>query len=326
MKRREFITLLGGAAAAWPFAGRAQQGVPVVGYLYSGAPETSAHLLAAFRQGLNETGFAEGRNLGIEYRWANNQADVLPELAADLVRRRVAVIASPGTLAATRAAMAATRTIPIIFRTGADPVSAGLVASLARPGGNITGVNSLSGALGAKRLGLLQELVPKAERFAVLVNPLDPGSEPFIKDVQAAAHAMGRQVEFFNAADKAEIDTAFASLVQKRSDALLVSADGLFNNRRVQIVSLAARHALPANYPVLAFAEVGGLMSYGASERDQFRLAGVYTGRILKGEKPADIPVLRAAKLELVINAQTAKMLGFEVPPMLLARADEVIE
>jgi putative tryptophan/tyrosine transport system substrate-binding protein len=327
MRRREFITLLGGAVAAWPLAARAQQrAMPVIGYLYAGAPESSVHRVAAFRRGLGETGYVEGQNVTIEYRWANNQPNLLPDLAADLVRRRVAVIVSPSTLAAAHAAKAATTTIPIVFRTGVDPVSVGLVASLARPGGNITGVNSLSQELGAKRLGLLRDLVPKAERFAVLVNPNDLSAEASIKDIKSAVLALGREVEFYSANTKDEIDTAFASLVQKRSDALLVGAHGLFNNRRVQIVSLAARHAVPAMYAVPEFADIGGLISYGASERDQFRLAGIYTGRVLKGEKPADMPVLRATKLELVIHLQTAKMLGLEVPPTLLAQADEVIE
>jgi putative ABC transport system substrate-binding protein len=300
--------------------------MPVIGYLYSGAPETSSHLVAAFRKGLSEAGYVEGQNVALEYRWANNQPDRLPELAADLVRRRVAVIVSPGTLAATHAAKAATTTIPIVFRSGADPVSAGLVASIARPGGNVTGVNSLSLELGTKRLGLLRDLVPKAERFAVLVNPSDLSTEPLVRDMKSAVPALGRDVEFYTADTKGEIDAAFASIAQKRSDALLVAANGLFNNRRVQIVSLAARHAVPAMYAVPEFADVGGLMSYGASERDQFRLTGVYAGRVLKGEKPAGMPVLRATKLELVINLQTAKMLGIDVPPTLLAQADEVIE
>jgi ABC-type uncharacterized transport system substrate-binding protein len=326
MRRREFIAALGGAAS-WPLAARAQQpAVPVVGYLYSGAPETSAPWVAAFRRGLGEVGFFEGRNVEIEYRWANNEPERLPELAANLVRRRVSVIVSPGISAATLAAKAATATIPIIFRTGGDPVELGLVASLNRPGGNVTGVNAMSLETGTKRLGLLHELLPGAARFAVLGNPNDLNAEPLTKDLQAAALTIGRQIEFFSASNHREIDVAFANLVQMRPDALLVTPQGLFNNRRVQIVTHATRHALPTIYSFREFAEIGGLMSYGSSATDQFRLTGNYAGRVLKGEKPADLPVLRASKFELVINVQTAKVLGIEIPSTLLARADEVIE
>ena len=327
MKRREFITLLGGAAAAWPLAARAQQtAMPVIGYLYSGAPETSAYMVAAFRKGLSESGFSEGHNVAIEYRWAYNEPERLPELAADLVRRRVAAIVTPGTAAGVLAAKAATTTIPIVFRTGGDPIELGFVTSVNRPGGNVTGVNAMSLETVTKRLGLLHELLPGAERFAVLVNPNDPNAEHYTKDLQAAASAIQRQVEFFSASNNREIDVAFAGLVQKRPDALLVVSQGLLINRRVQIVTQATHHALPAIYPGRAFAEIGGLMSYGASGTDQFRLTGIYTGRVLKGEKPADMPILRASKFEFVINLQTAKVLGIGIPTTLLAAADEVIE
>jgi putative tryptophan/tyrosine transport system substrate-binding protein len=327
MKRREFITLLGGAST-WPIAVHAQQpAVPVIGYLYSGSPETTAHLVAAFRNGLSETGYVEGRNLRIEYRWAHNENIRLPELAADLVRHGVAVIATPGTPTATLAAKAATTTIPIVFRTGSDPVGIGLVTSLSRPGGNITGVTPMSTELGPKRLGLLHELLPGATRFAMLGNPDDLSFESFTREVEAAAVTIRRQIELLTARTSREIDTVFADLVQKgRADAVLVAPHGLFVNRRVQLVTLAARHAVPAIYATREFTEIGGLMSYGASPTDQWRLTGVYVGRVLNGEKPGDLPILRATKLELIINLQTAKTLGLDVPPTLLARADEVIE
>jgi putative tryptophan/tyrosine transport system substrate-binding protein len=283
--RRQFITLLGGAAA-WPLVARAQQrAMPVIGFLQSGSPEPNAHLVAAFRQGLGETGYVEGRNVAVEYRWAHNDNNRLPELAADLVRLRVAVIATPGSTAAASAAKSATTTIPIVFSGGGDPVQTGLVASLNRPGGNVTGVSSMSGELGAKRLGLLQELVPRAARFVMLVNPNNPLAEAFVTDVRAAGAAIGRQIEVLTASTSRDIDTAFAM-----------------------------------------DAEAGGLISYGPSNTDLVRQAGIYTGRVLKGEKPADMPILRATKFELVINLKTAKALGLDVPPMLLARADEVIE
>jgi putative ABC transport system substrate-binding protein len=326
MRRREVISLLGGAAVAWPLAARAQQAMPVIGYLYSGAPETSAVFLAAFRKGLSELGFSEGRNVEIEYRWALNEPERLPELAADLVSRRVAVIVSPGTPASALAAKAATSTIPIVFRTGSDPVQLGLVATLNRPGGNITGVTAMTWEIGTKRVGLLHELLPGAARFAGLVDRTDLFSDSLISDLQAAASTIGRQIDFVTVSSSRQIDTAFASLVQKRPDALLVVPQGLFINRRVQLVTLATRHALPAIYPAREFAEIGGLMSYGSSPTDQYRQAGIYTGRVLKGEKPADLPILRASKFELVINLPTARALGLEVPATLLARADEVIE
>jgi len=324
MRRREFITLLSGAAVARPLAARAQQpAMPVIGYLYAGFPEPSAHLVAAFRKGLSETGYVEGQNVAIEFRWAEGRYDRLPELAADLVRRRVAVIATPGAAAGALAAKAATATIPIVFAIGSDPVQIGLVASLNRPGGNVTGVSELMN----KRLELLHALLPGAMRFAVLVNPTNLGSEVVtIKDMQAAAAAIGLQVEVFYASNNRDIDTAIASLVQKRASALLIGPDVLFANRRLQLVTRTVREAMPAIFPFREDAEAGGLMSYGASLTDRNRQAGMYTGRVLKGEKPADLPVLRATKFEFVINLQTAKVLGLDVPAQLLALADQVIE
>jgi len=326
MRRRDFITTFAGAAAGWSLPARAQQqaSIPVVGYVHSDSPQPVAGLLAAFREGLSETGYIEGQNVAIEYRWAENDLSRIPELVADLVRRRVAVIAAPGSSAVALAAQAATKTIPIVFSLGLDPVQLGLVASLNRPGGNITGVNSMSNELAAKRLGLLHELLPAATRFAVLVNPKNPTIESLKKDVEAAA--IGPEIEFFTASTGVDIDTAFASLVQKRADALLVHPDNLFINRRVQLTTLAARHAVPAIYPLRPDAEAGGLMSYGTKLADAHRQAGVYTGRILKGAKPADLPVVQPTKFEFVINLQTAKTIGLTVPPTLLARADEVIE
>jgi putative ABC transport system substrate-binding protein len=327
IERRKFLATLGGAAAAWPLAARAQQSsLPVIGLLVAGTPEAYASLIAAFRKGLNETGFVEGQSVAIEYRWANNENNRLPELAADLVRRQVAVIVTPVSTAAL-AAKAATTTIPVVFSAGADPVQAGLVASLNRPGGNFTGVYFLAAALGAKRLGLLHELRPEAARFAVLVNPNNPvTAETMIKDVTAAAATIGRQIEIITAGSYREIDTAFAAVVQKRADALLVMPDPMFLTRRVQLATLATRHVLPAIYPGREFVEAGGLMSYGSNQTERFRQVGIYTGRILKGEKPADLPVMQATVFEFVINLQTARALGLEVPPTLLARADEVIE
>lgn len=325
MKRREFITFVG-FAAVWPYAGRAQQPMPVVGFLRPGSPELNAHLVAAFRKGLNEAGYVEGRNVAVEYRWAHDHDDRLPELAADLVRLRVAVIATPASTAAAAAAKSATAAIPIVFSGGGDPVQTGLVASLNRPGGNVTGVSSMQGELGAKRLGLLRELVPRAMRIAVLVNPNSPFTEAFAADLRSAAPAIGRQIEVFTAGTNLDIDTAFAMLVGKRAEALLVAPDPLFAGRRVQLATLAARHSLPAIYPFREDAEAGGLMSYGASNTDQVRLTGLYTGRILNGEKPADMPILRATKFELVINLKAAKALGLDVPVHLQQIADEVIE
>jgi ABC-type uncharacterized transport system substrate-binding protein len=330
MRRREFIDLAGAAIAsplaAWPITARAQRTTPVVGYLYAGSPEPTAHLVAAFRKGLSEVGYVEGQNVALEFRWTHNDSNRLPELAADLVRRGVAVIATPGSIAAALAAKAATATIPIVFSAGADPVEAGLVASLNRPGGNITGVLTMNNEIGAKRLGLLHELLPGAARFAVLVNPSNPSNEALIADAQAAASAIGRKIEVLTASTNRDIDAAFAILMQKRVDALLVVPDPLFVNRRVQLQSLATRYAVPAIYSVRENAEAGGLMSYGSSLTDLFRQTGIYVGRILRGEKPADLPVMRATRFEFVINLQTARLLGIEIPATLLALADEVIE
>ncbi|MFL5094257.1 MAG: ABC transporter substrate-binding protein [Xanthobacteraceae bacterium] len=321
------MTLLGGSAA-WPLAAGAQQSaMPTIGFLHSASVAAFADLVAAFRKGLSEVGFIEGQNVTIEYRWGEGHNERLPTLAAELVRRRVDVIVTPVSTAATLAAKAATATIPIVFVIGADPVKIGLVASLNRPGGNATGMSDIGVELGAKRLALLHELLPGAARFAVLVNPDNPFiTEPFVTGLQTAALAIGRQIEVASASTNSEIDTAFATLVQKRADAFLISPDALFVTRRVQLITLAARHALPALYHRREFAGGGGLMSYGSDLADQFRQAGIYTGRILKGEKPAEMPVQLPTKFELVVNLQTAKTLGIEVPATLLARADEVIE
>ena len=324
MKRREFIALLGGAAAAWPAAARAQQpSIPVLGFLYAGSPEPSAHLVAAFRAGLSETGYIEGQNVSIEFRWAHNQNERLPDLAADLISRRVAAIVTPGSLLAPIAAKAATDSIPIVFSIGGDPVEVGLVSSFNRPGGNVTGISSMNVELGSKRLGLLHELQPKAGRFAVLAYH---AATPPVRDVQAGASTIGAEVEVIYATTNGDIDAAFASMRQKRIDALVLTPGPLFNNNRVQIAILAARYAIPAIYSSREFAAAGGLMSYGPSITEEFRQAGIYAGRVLKGEKPADMPVMRSTKFELVINLKTAKALGLEIPPTLLARADEVIE
>ena len=325
MKRREFITLLGGAVA-WPLTAGAQQpALPVIGLLDPRSPDTLADVLRAFHRGLKETGYVEGENVSMLYRWAENQIDRLPELATELVRRRVAVIAATGAIASASAAKAATTTVPIVFIVNDDPVRLGLVASLARPGGNATGINFFSAELVAKRLELLRELVPGAARVAVLVNPAAAASaETTVRDVAAAARAMGLQIRVLNASTSREIDAALATLVRERPDALFVGPDSFFLSRRVQLTNLAVAHEVPATYSSRDFAEVGGLMSYGTSIADSWRQVGVYAGRILKGAKPADLPVVQATKFELVINAQTARMLGLTVPPMLLA--NEVIE
>jgi putative tryptophan/tyrosine transport system substrate-binding protein len=327
LRRREFITLLGGAAT-WPLAARAQQpAMSVVGFLNFTSPDHFASRLRGFRQGLKEAGYVEGENVTVAYRWAENQIDQLPALAAELVRQQVSVIVTSGSPVATLAAKAATTTIPIVFQVSVDPVKLGLVASLARPGGNLTGINLLLNELVAKRLELLRELVPGAVRVAVLVNPVNADiTETTVREVEAAGRALGLEIRIVNARTSREINDAFAILVRERVDALFVSPDGLFAGRRVQLVHLASHHSVPASYPLRDFADVGGLMSYGANIVDGFRQVGVYAGRILKGGKPADLPVVQSSKFELVINAETARLLRLTVPASLLSIADEVIE
>ena len=326
MRRREFVSLLGGAAAAWPVAARAQQpAMPVIGYLNNGSPESDASRLTGLRRGLNEIGYVEGRNFVIEYRWAGNQADRLPALAADLVQLRVTVIVAAGLLPAL-AAKAATTSIPIVFNVAADPVQLGLVASLNRPGGNLTGTNSLIGELGAKGLAVLHELMPSIATIGFLENPNNPVSGLMRRDVLAAAPVVGLKVQILKAGTDREIDAAFVSLVQAQTGALLVGNDPLFNSRIEQLVALAARHAIPTMYSWREFVVAGGLISYGLSLIENYRQTGLYTGRILKGEKPVDMPVMQTTKLELAINLKSAKALGLDGPPSLLSIADEVIE
>jgi putative ABC transport system substrate-binding protein len=327
MKRREFISLLVGAAASWPLAARAQQpAMPVIGFLDPRSPETIADRVRGFRQGLKDTGFVEGENVAIEYRWAEGQFERLPELAAELVRRQVGVIAATNTASAL-AATAATTTIPIVFAVPEDPVGLGLVANIARPGGNATGINFFSQEVVTKRLELLRELVPAANRVAVLVNPgAAATTETTVREVAGAARALEIQIQVFNANTSREINAAFASFVRERPDALFVGGDAFFQVRRAQVVNLASRHVVPATYGGREFAVAGGLMSYGSNLTDAYRQIGGYAGRIIKGAKPTDLPVVQASKFELVINAETARMLDLDIPPTLLARADEVIE
>jgi len=328
MKRREFITLLGAVAAAWPLIARGQQGaLPVVAYLSSSAAGDQPKFVAAFRKGLGETGYFEGQNVAIEFHWADNQVDRLPALAADLVRRRVEVIATPGSGPAALAAKAATATIPIVFSIGVDPVRIGLVASLAQPGGNATGINFFLGELVARRLQLLHEVVPKAVRVAALVNPNNTANAAItLRDLQEAASAIGLKIQVLYASTSREIDAVFDSFARDRPEALFVAPDVFLTSRRVQLATLAARERIPAAYSSRDSVEVGGLMSYGTDVAETCRQVGIYSGRILKGTKPADLPVMQSTKFEFVINLQTAKALGLELPPTLLARADEVIE
>jgi putative tryptophan/tyrosine transport system substrate-binding protein len=330
LKRRNFITLLGGAAACWPLAAHAQQpAMPVVGFLNAASPDLFAHVVRAFHLGLSETGYVEGRNVAIEYRWAENQYDRLPALAAELVRRRVSVITTGSATLAALAAKAATTTIPIVFLMGADPVQFGLVASLNRPGGNLTGVTTMNVEMTPKRLQVLRELLPTTTIMAVLVNPINtPASvETEVRQVQAAARTLGLQmVHVLQASTERDLDSAFSTLVQRRTGGLVISADTFFSGKSVELAALASRHAVPTISPYREFVTAGGLMSYGGSVTELYRLVGVYTGRILKGERPADLPVQQVTKVELVINLKTAKALGLTVPTSLIGRADEIIE
>jgi putative tryptophan/tyrosine transport system substrate-binding protein len=325
--RREFIVTLGGAAVAWPLFVHAQQALPVIGFLHGASRDPYARFLPAFHQGLKETGYTEGGNVAIEYRWAEDRYDRLPALAADLVDRHVTVIAAAGSTPAALAAKAATTTIPIVFLVGVDPVALGLVASLARPGGNLTGVTNLTSEIGPKRLEMLHALIPTATTIALLVNPKSPDlSEPQAQELQVAARRMGLQLHVLSASTEQEIDAAFATLVRLRAGGLVIGADTLFIDRAEQLAALALHHRVPAIFQYPEFTAAGGLMSYGTDLREVLRVAGVYTGRILKGEKPTDLPVQQATKVELIINLKTAKALGLTMPTALLVRADEVIE
>ena len=327
MKRREFITLLGGAAATWPLRARAQQpAMPVIGFLSSRSPNEAAYVVAAFHRGLGEGGYSEGQNVGIEYRWAEGQYDRLPALAADLVRRRVAVIASTGGIGAAIAAKQATSTIPIVFVSGDDPIKHGVVASLNRPGGNVTGIYNFISVMEAKRFGLLRETVPTAGSIAVLLNPNFPGFDVQLKDLQEAARAVGQQINVLNASSEADIHAAFRAVTRLPTAALLVGGDPFFNGRREQLVTLAAHYSIPAMYELREYALAGGLMSYGTNLADAYRQVGNYAARVLKGDKPADLPVVQSSRFELVINLKTAKALRLTIPAGVLAIADEVIE
>jgi putative tryptophan/tyrosine transport system substrate-binding protein len=326
MRRREFIALLGGAAVAWPLLARAQQTMPVVGFLNPGSPESSSFLVAAFREGLQGATYIEGKDVTVEYRWAQGRYDQLQTLAADLVRRQVAVIAATGGTISAQAAKAVTSTIPIVFNVGDDPVDSGLVASFNRPGGNIMGVNTMSPALETKRLELLRELVPRTALVAVLLNATNPDVGPQHRDITAAAITLGQELRFFYASSESDLDTAFGALIQQQANALLVGNDVFFTNQREQIVALAARHAVPTIYAFRQFADSGGLMSYSTNLIEVYRQLGVYVGRVLKGEKPADMPIVQPTKFEMVINLGTAKALGLAIPQSIVLRADEVIE
>jgi putative tryptophan/tyrosine transport system substrate-binding protein len=328
VKRREFITLLGGAVATWPLAARAQQAaMPVIGFLSTAPPRLYEHRLRPFREGLKEAGYVEGQNVEIDYRWAEAQDNQLPALAAELIQRRVAVIVAAGGTPSAVAAKAVTTTIPIVFGVAVDPVEVGLVASLNRPGGNVTGVTNLNVEVGPKRLEVLHELLPSVSDIAVLVNPASPAiAESFVRGMQAAARTLGLKLHVLHASTERDFDTAFATLVQLRAGALVISPEILYNARIEQLAALTVRHAVPAIYQYRQFVAAGGLLSYGSDEREYYRQVGVYVGRILKGEKPGDLPVQQATKVELIINLKTAKALGLTVPTALLVRADEVIE